>query len=146
MDPDATSIDQRVGLVAETQEEHASWQRLLKRLEGTDVDELREILQGVSRMRQKLALVERERSLASNTLDRLQLGIIIAGASGKILLINDTARELLAARNGLSDVDGYIRADLPSENRMLIGLVDACLLYTSPSPRDATLSRMPSSA
>jgi len=25
-------------------------------------------------------------------------------------------------------------------------LLDACLLYTSPSPRDATLSRMPSSA
>ena len=27
-----------------------------------------------------------------------------------------------------------------------IGLYGACLLYTSPSPRDATLSRMPSSA
>ena len=26
------------------------------------------------------------------------------------------------------------------------GRVDTCLLYTSPSPRDATLSRMPSSA
>ena len=26
------------------------------------------------------------------------------------------------------------------------GRSDACLLYTSPSPRDATLSRMPSSA
>ena len=26
------------------------------------------------------------------------------------------------------------------------GIPDACLLYTSPSPRDATLSRMPSSA
>ena len=26
------------------------------------------------------------------------------------------------------------------------GNIDACLLYTSPSPRDATLSRMPSSA
>ena len=25
-------------------------------------------------------------------------------------------------------------------------VVDTCLLYTSPSPRDATLSRMPSSA
>ena len=25
-------------------------------------------------------------------------------------------------------------------------IMDACLLYTSPSPRDATLSRMPSSA
>ena len=28
----------------------------------------------------------------------------------------------------------------------ITGLVGACLLYTSPSPRDATLSRMPSSA
>ena len=28
----------------------------------------------------------------------------------------------------------------------LAGQLDACLLYTSPSPRDATLSRMPSSA
>ena len=27
-----------------------------------------------------------------------------------------------------------------------LGLVNSCLLYTSPSPRDATLSRMPSSA
>ena len=27
-----------------------------------------------------------------------------------------------------------------------IALVNICLLYTSPSPRDATLSRMPSSA
>ena len=26
------------------------------------------------------------------------------------------------------------------------GLLDACLLYTSPSPRDGLLSRMPSSA
>ena len=28
----------------------------------------------------------------------------------------------------------------------VLGLVDACLLYTSPSPRDRTRSRMPSSA
>ena len=28
----------------------------------------------------------------------------------------------------------------------VVGLVNSCLLYTSPSPRDATLSRMPSSA
>ena len=27
-----------------------------------------------------------------------------------------------------------------------LGLMDPCLLYTSPRPRDATLSRMPSSA
>ena len=28
----------------------------------------------------------------------------------------------------------------------LTGIIKGCLLYTSPSPRDATLSRMPSSA
>ena len=32
-----------------------------------------------------------------------------------------------------------------SQNRELTGMI-ICLLYTSPSPRDATLSRMPSSA
>ena len=29
---------------------------------------------------------------------------------------------------------------------LLLGFATPCLLYTSPSPRDATLSRMPSSA
>ena len=34
-----------------------------------------------------------------------------------------------------------------SQNCSIRGIkVDVCLLYTSPSPRDATLSRMPSSA
>ena len=40
---------------------------------------------------------------------------------------------------GPSDIRALIRA-------MGKGKVKACLLYTSPSPRDATLSRMPSSA
>ena len=35
--------------------------------------------------------------------------------------------------------------ELPPEQRETLSLI-ACLLYTSPSPRDATLSRMPSSA
>ena len=34
----------------------------------------------------------------------------------------------------------YVRKDAIIEN------IKGCLLYTSPSPRDATLSRMPSSA
>ena len=33
-----------------------------------------------------------------------------------------------------------------SSDKVSIVLKDSCLLYTSPSPRDATLSRMPSSA
>ena len=41
----------------------------------------------------------------------------------------------------------------PGEDEQLVigflhseGVIETCLLYTSPSPRDATLSRMPSSA
>ena len=34
-------------------------------------------------------------------------------------------------------------SELPDREEVLLNL---CLLYTSPSPRDATLSRMPSSA
>ena len=41
--------------------------------------------------------------------------------------------------------DMYIRLDIDLA-RFLKSLEDSCLLYTSPSPRDATLSRMPSSA
>ena len=40
-----------------------------------------------------------------------------------------------------------ICSDLPEFYHNGVNLVDTtCLLYTSPSPRDATLSRMPSSA
>ena len=48
----------------------------------------------------------------------------------------------------------YIREDIDDRLRFFVGGAEfmrftedtACLLYTSPSPRDATLSRMPSSA
>ena len=39
----------------------------------------------------------------------------------------------------------YVDLGQPGEDRQQV-LDKACLLYTSPSPRDATLSRMPSSA
>ena len=38
------------------------------------------------------------------------------------------------------------KSDSRIENNILSKLSGICLLYTSPSPRDATLSRMPSSA
>ena len=37
-------------------------------------------------------------------------------------------------------------AERDYEDRTDLALLTICLLYTSPSPRDATLSRMPSSA
>ena len=48
--------------------------------------------------------------------------------------------------------DGKIRLFNTQNGEIYVGLLDKviqfcnCLLYTSPSPRDATLSRMPSSA
>ena len=41
---------------------------------------------------------------------------------------------------------GLLREQLVEESRLLVAEFAICLLYTSPSPRDATLSRMPSSA
>ena len=43
---------------------------------------------------------------------------------------------------------GFVQSELSEAGfeSHFVGLYDPCLLYTSPSPRDATLSRMPSSA
>ena len=40
----------------------------------------------------------------------------------------------------------HMEAQLKSQNTHIKSMWYSCLLYTSPSPRDATLSRMPSSA
>ena len=45
--------------------------------------------------------------------------------------------------------DARLLEDLALDSSMVLQmlmLLEVCLLYTSPSPRDATLSRMPSSA
>ena len=48
--------------------------------------------------------------------------------------IIDAGRQIESYRHALNDIARSLR------------LTPSCLLYTSPSPRDATLSRMPSSA
>ena len=45
-----------------------------------------------------------------------------------------------------SDPDGFSTAVEGNQNALQQRVVEACLLYTSPSPRDRSLSRMPSSA
>ena len=51
-----------------------------------------------------------------------------------------------AIKTGKGDAAVYIRDFLADEIHPNVFQVRDCLLYTSPSPRDATLSRMPSSA
>ena len=51
-------------------------------------------------------------------------------------------------KNNISEADWKVRVDLAAMFRLtnMMGWDDTCLLYTSPSPRDGLLSRMPSSA
>ena len=47
------------------------------------------------------------------------------------------------------EIGGYFKVETDYQKMDILQTVDQsmiCLLYTSPSPRDATLSRMPSSA
>ena len=55
--------------------------------------------------------------------------------------------EVIAVGPGKKGDDGKVTAcDVKKGDKVLFGQYGGCLLYTSPSPRDATLSRMPSSA
>ena len=84
-----------------------------------------------------------------------------AAGAVQLLLVGNDGRILLQRRRadkengGLWDksVGGHVQAGegfdqalLREANEELFGRGDACLLYTSPSPRDRTRSRMPSSA
>ena len=80
--------------------------------------------------------------------------LLLSGGTGQILQI-DTATgarsTFLADDNFRSDMVYDAQSDvlITALANGMIQFVDpnnACLLYTSPSPRDATLSRMPSSA
>ena len=51
--------------------------------------------------------------------------------------------KLLFRQRAFSWFDSY---DIYDENENTVYVVKGCLLYTSPSPRDRTRSRMPSSA
>ena len=80
----------------------------------------------------------------------------------ELLLLKDKYAKMLAEANGIyekkrspSSFDIELIASINSDNRFLCTRFLSycnnsyhyiCLLYTSPSPRDATLSRMPSSA
>ena len=66
----------------------------------------------------------------------------------KLLRVGEKGKEkpaILDADGKIRDISSHIN-DLNPENLNFETMSKICLLYTSPSPRDATLSRMPSSA
>ena len=52
----------------------------------------------------------------------------------------------LNAKKMLKNAQGKVDAEVFQKEGCVVGVNNACLLYTSPSPRDGLLSRMPSSA
>ena len=88
---------------------------------------------------EKSTLISGENGAGKSTfLDAIQF-VIICSTN----YFNKAAHE-----NGKRKLTGYIRCKTGRENRPYerTGEISACLLYTSPSPRDRQKSRMPSSA
>ena len=83
--------------------------------------------------------------------------IIEESAKAKLLMIDECLESIKKASTTMLEAinkgnkilwcgNGGSAADSQHMSAELMGGLRSCLLYTSPSPRDATLSRMPSSA
>ena len=75
-------------------------------------------------------------------MSKAHFGLVGLGVMGENLVLN-------AERNGFSSVvfnRTYSKTEEFLQGRGLGKNIEGCLLYTSPSPRDAHESRMPSSA
>ena len=60
--------------------------------------------------------------------------------------LNATSEMIPVGWEEFSNIHPYAPNDQTDGYKILIGDLETCLLYTSPSPRDRTRSRMPSSA
>ena len=74
-----------------------------------------------------------------------ELGKVFAQAGHDLYLVGGSVRDALMGTLG-HDLDFTTDATPDQTEAVLRTLTHACLLYTSPSPRDRTRSRMPSSA
>ena len=76
------------------------------------------------------------------------VGVDVGGTFTDIVVYDDESGAVLAGKSPstpANPADGVLNA-LEQLSVDLAFVSSFCLLYTSPSPRDATLSRMPSSA
>ncbi|MBP0621534.1 helix-turn-helix transcriptional regulator [Cupriavidus consociatus] len=95
-----------------------------------------------------LDLLQSERALYAEAVDRLLVGAIILDEHGKAIRSNDVARRLLQARDGLYLSDGTLHAHCPVESRrfrkILEDTAQAHALATSRS--EVTLLSRPAAA
>ena len=83
-------------------------------------------------------------TIAFTTIITVILGLGLS-ATADSLRERQVLNEELDIKKNILSVLGY-KQDTPWTNEEVQSLYDACLLYTSPSPRDKRQSRMPSSA
>ena len=77
--------------------------------------------------------------------DRNQVGLVVVLSGDRLQLPSVQSPDHFNGKGLTRDaLIGTAQDDPVGEE--VGGLICVCLLYTSPSPRDATLSRMPSSA
>jgi DNA-binding CsgD family transcriptional regulator len=74
-----------------------------------------------------LDVLESERTLYADAVDRLLVGTVILDEHGKVMKTNDVANRLLQARDGLYVADGALHAHCPVENRSLRKILQAAV-------------------
>jgi DNA-binding CsgD family transcriptional regulator len=96
-------------------------------------------------MSAQLSDTEAERTVYSDVMDRLSVGVVLIDAGGRILKSSPIADRTMAARDGLVAQGGRLRATGSTDDRTLQtvirGAADAALAGLPPSPRGVTLSR-----
>ena len=70
----------------------------------------------------------------------------MGGAEPEIVYVNERKNLVRSKPNQFFSRYGRANDSQKAEYDITLNKISDCLLYTSPSPRDATLSRMPSSA
>ena len=98
-----------------------------------------DVVSASEREANKTAMRALELSLRYNFVTELTSLIVVADDN---FTIDDGQNANLALDESLA----FFARPLPSGSAGVVRKSSICLLYTSPSPRDATLSRMPSSA
>ena len=99
-----------------------------------------------ARLGAKLALTGRNEANLQRTMEKCVS--IRPDAEQPLLVIADMCSEVDVARLVDTTIKKFGRLDILVNNAGIyeFGSIETCLLYTSPSPRDRTRSRMPSSA
>lgn len=83
------------------------------------------------RLRSLQDVTEAERSVYAGTLERLSIGAVILDKKGRVLKTNHAADDILAAKNGLSIMNGSLHAAYGSEHRELQRLINQAIAGTS---------------